>query len=180
MLRSPFFSNGAMGKCAACQKVKVVGFNKVMEEKVMVEMYEICEGMFVPKECCTFKEPLRSGGEMVADDTGLPCGDGCSGVCEGCIVQEVFNDYASLTGQAGAGQEGAKGNAAGPGLYVKVRMKGHKKIRKRIRRMKREARKLNKEMERAVELGKDMDRIRERQRFIFGDAVALGDDTRLL
>ena len=28
----------------------------------MVKMYEICEGTFVPEECCTFHEPPEGGG----------------------------------------------------------------------------------------------------------------------
>ena len=65
----------------------------------MVEMYEICEGMFIPKECATFTGGQEGGGEALPDDEGLPCGDGCGKLCEECIIQKVFNDYARLTGQ---------------------------------------------------------------------------------
>lgn len=72
----------------------------------MVEMYEICKGMFIPKECVSFTGTQVGGGEVLPDDEGLPCGDGCGKVCEKCIIQEVFNDYARLTGYGqGTGQD---------------------------------------------------------------------------
>ena len=57
-----------------------------------VEMHEIYEGAFIPKECCVFE-----GEEVVGEK--LPCGGGCDRVCEGCVIQGVFNDYARISGQ---------------------------------------------------------------------------------
>lgn len=73
----------------------------------MVEMYEICEGMFIPKECATFTGGQEDGGESLPDDEGLPCGDGCGKLCEECIIQKVFNEYAWLTGQGQAAGQNA-------------------------------------------------------------------------
>lgn len=126
----------------------------------MVRMYEICEGMFVPEECCTFREPLGGIGEAVPDDEKLPCGKACGGVCEECVIQEVFNSYARLTGQAGGTGSRGGGNApGGEAMAIKVRMKGQKEIRRKVRRMKREVRQLNKEIEKNIQLQGSMLRL---------------------
>lgn len=121
----------------------------------MVKMYKICEGTFVPEECCTFHEPPEGGGEPVSDDEKLPCGQGCSGLCEECVIQKVFNGYARLTGQAGgqgAQAEKARYAPAREAMAIKVRMKGQKKIRRKVRRMRQEVEQLNEVMERNIRL----------------------------
>ncbi len=121
----------------------------------MVKMYEICEGTFVPEECCTFHEPPEGGGEPVPDDEKLPCGQGCSGLCEECVIQRVFNGYARLTGQAGSQgtqAEKAKYAPAREAMAIKVRMKGQKKIRRKVRRMRQEVEQLNEVVERNIQL----------------------------
>lgn len=121
----------------------------------MVKMYEICEGTFVPEECCTFHEPPEGGGEPVPDDEKLPCGQGCSGLCEECVIQKVFNSYARLTGQAGSQgnqAEKAKYAPAREAMAIKVRMKGQKKIRRKVRRMRQKVEQLNEAIERNIRL----------------------------
>ncbi len=60
------------------------------------EMVMLDDGNFVPKEICTFTNPLTSGGKSRIDDVDLPCE--CQDNCDHCIIQRVFNEYAALIG----------------------------------------------------------------------------------
>lgn len=62
-----------------------------------VKMVEY-EGEWVPEECCTFTNPLTSGGESYIDDAETPCSN-CDGDCSTCVIQRVMDDYARVTGQ---------------------------------------------------------------------------------
>lgn len=62
-----------------------------------VKMVEY-EGEWVPVECCTFTNPLTSGGESYIDDAETPCNN-CDGECSACVIQRVMDDYARVTGQ---------------------------------------------------------------------------------
>lgn len=57
------------------------------------------EGDWVPKECCSFTNPMTSGGKRYVDDAETPCGS-CDGECSACVIQRIMNDYARVTGQA--------------------------------------------------------------------------------
>lgn len=65
----------------------------------MVKMIELEDGNYIPEECCTFTNPLTSGGESYVDDVDLPCGAGCENDCDKCIIQKVMNEYGKLTTQ---------------------------------------------------------------------------------
>lgn len=65
----------------------------------MVKMVELEDGSFVPEECCTFTNPLTSGGESYVDDVDLPCGAGCENDCDNCIIQNIMNEYGKLATQ---------------------------------------------------------------------------------
>lgn len=73
--------------------------NKGMEHEIIppVSMVQLEDGNFVPKECCTFTNPVTSGGEIHIDDVDLPCGADCGGECEKCIIQHIMNEYALLS-----------------------------------------------------------------------------------
>ena len=47
----------------------------------MIEMVKLDDGDCVPRECCTFTNPLTSGGKSVVDDVELPCGADCENEC---------------------------------------------------------------------------------------------------
>lgn len=64
----------------------------------MIEMVKLDDGNFVPKEICTFTNPLTSGGKSYIDDVDLPCWPECQEDCKDCIIQRVFNEYAALVG----------------------------------------------------------------------------------
>lgn len=49
-----------------------------------------------PRECCTFTNPLTSGGKSVVDDVELPCGADCENECSNCVIQKIMNEYATL------------------------------------------------------------------------------------
>lgn len=76
------------------------------------EMVMLDDGNFVPKEICTFTNPLTSGGKSYIDDVDLPCFAECQGDCDNCIIQRVFNEYAALVGgdESYANQNRAKEN----------------------------------------------------------------------
>ncbi len=69
----------------------------------MVKMYEICEGTFVPEECCTFHEPPEGGGHGLSVS-----GNDIAHLLDALInfvprnMEGKFNGYARLTG---AGRE---------------------------------------------------------------------------
>lgn len=65
------------------------------------------EGEWVPEECCTFTNPLTSGGESYIDDAETPCSN-CDQECSECVIQRVMDDYARVTGQAGGGYHAPK------------------------------------------------------------------------
>lgn len=56
------------------------------------------EGDWVPKECCSFTNPITSGGKSYVDDVDMPCVN-CQGICAACVVQMLMNDYARVTNQ---------------------------------------------------------------------------------
>lgn len=64
----------------------------------VVKMVEY-EGEWIPEECCTFTNPLTSGGERYIDDAETPCSN-CDQECSECVIQRVMDDYARVTGQA--------------------------------------------------------------------------------
>ena len=66
----------------------------------MIKMTRVYGNAFVPKECCTFTNPTTSEGKMEIDDINLPCGNGCNGGCEKCVIQKIMNEYAEVTGQS--------------------------------------------------------------------------------
>jgi len=68
--------------------------NKSVEHTVIpsVSMIQLEDGNFVPKDCCTFTNPITSGGKSYIDDINLPCGADCSGECEKCIIQHIMNE----------------------------------------------------------------------------------------
>ncbi len=59
----------------------------------MVEMVRLEDGNYVPKECCTFTNPLTSGGVSYVDDIDLPCGADCGSDCDSCVIQRIMNEY---------------------------------------------------------------------------------------
>lgn len=65
----------------------------------MFEMIKDDDGHYIPRECCTITNPVTSGGESLIDDMDMPCGNDCEGICENCIVQKIFDEYAEITGQ---------------------------------------------------------------------------------
>lgn len=65
----------------------------------MIEMTKIEDGTYVPKEWCSFTNPLTSGGKSEIDDIEMKCFGECGGECESCELQQIFNEYAELTGQ---------------------------------------------------------------------------------
>lgn len=62
----------------------------------MIEMVKLDDGDCVPRECCTFTNPLTSGGKSVVDDVELPCGADCENECSNCVIQKIMNEYATL------------------------------------------------------------------------------------
>ena len=62
----------------------------------MIEMIKLDNGDCVPRECCTFTNPLTSGGKSEVDDVELPCGADCENVCSKCVIQKLMNEYAAL------------------------------------------------------------------------------------
>ena len=62
----------------------------------MIEMVRLDDGDCVPRECCTFTNPLTSGGKSVVDDVELPCGADCENECSNCVIQKIMNEYATL------------------------------------------------------------------------------------
>lgn len=62
----------------------------------MIEMVKLDNGDCVPRECCTFTNPLTSGGKIEVDDVELPCGADCENVCSKCVIQKLMNEYAAL------------------------------------------------------------------------------------
>lgn len=73
----------------------------------MIEMVKMEDGSFVPKEWCSFTNPLTSGGKSEIDDIDMKCFGDCGGECDSCDLQKLFNEYAQLTGQefSGGGHE---------------------------------------------------------------------------
>ena len=68
----------------------------------MIKMAKTEDGTYVPKEWCSFTNPITSGGESEIDDIDMKCfGEECNGECENCDLQKLFNEYAELTGQTG-------------------------------------------------------------------------------
>lgn len=65
----------------------------------MIEMIKDDDGLYAPRECCTFTNPLTSGGRSEIDDIDLPCGADCGNECRECVIQRIMNEYANLTGQ---------------------------------------------------------------------------------
>ena len=63
----------------------------------MIKMVEY-DGHYVPEECCTMTNPITSGGESVADDCEMPCGECCED-CDTCIIQKIFDEYSKITNQ---------------------------------------------------------------------------------
>lgn len=63
----------------------------------MIKMVEY-DGHYVPEQCCTMTNPITSGGESLADDCDMPCGD-CCGDCDTCVTQMLFDEYAKVTNQ---------------------------------------------------------------------------------
>lgn len=55
--------------------------------------------MYVPREYCTFTNPVTSGGTEEVDYVDMPCENGCNKVCENCTLQKIMNEYARLTRQ---------------------------------------------------------------------------------
>lgn len=73
----------------------------------MIEMTKIEDGTYVPKEWCSFTNPLTSGGKSEIDCVEMKCYGDCDGECESCELQQMFNEYAELTGQTSlTGSEG--------------------------------------------------------------------------
>lgn len=62
----------------------------------MVEMVKLEDGNYVPKECCTFTNPITSGGKSYVDDVELPCSENCDNNCDSCVIQKIMNEYAEL------------------------------------------------------------------------------------
>lgn len=65
----------------------------------MIEMAKMDDGSFVPKEWCSFTNPLTNGGKSEIDDIDMKCFGGCDGECDNCDLLKLFNEYAQLTGQ---------------------------------------------------------------------------------
>ena len=59
----------------------------------MIKMVKLDDGNFVPEECCSFTNPLTSGGKSEIDDVELPCGSDCENDCNSCIIQKIMNEY---------------------------------------------------------------------------------------
>lgn len=66
----------------------------------MIEMIQIDDGSYVPRECCTVTNPITSYGKSEVDDIDLPCGADCGSECSECIIQKIMNEYAALENQA--------------------------------------------------------------------------------
>lgn len=68
----------------------------------MIKMVKYDEDTYVPEECCTFTNPLTSGGKSEPDDVELPCegAECCTGECQKCIILKIMNEYAICTGQS--------------------------------------------------------------------------------
>ena len=58
----------------------------------MIEMVKLDDGDCVPRECCTFTNPLTSGGKSVVDDVELPCGADCENECSNCVIQKIMKE----------------------------------------------------------------------------------------
>lgn len=77
-----------------------MGFRGIVEGKEkMIEMVQMEDGSCVPKEWCSFTNPLTSGGKSEVDDIDMKCFGDCGGECENCDLQKLFNEYAELSGQ---------------------------------------------------------------------------------
>lgn len=73
-------------------------FYKVDKNKVpSIDMVQYPDGCFVPKECCTFTNPVTSGGQSRIDDLDLPCFEGCEYDCNTCIITKLMNEYAYMS-----------------------------------------------------------------------------------
>lgn len=65
----------------------------------MVKMVKLEDGVYVPRECCSFTNSFTSSGKSEIDDVNMPCGADCDGECSECMVQKIMNEYTILTGQ---------------------------------------------------------------------------------
>ena len=65
----------------------------------MIKMIRVYGDMYVPREYCTFTNPVTSGGTEEVDYVDMPCENGCNKVCENCTLQKIMNEYARLTRQ---------------------------------------------------------------------------------
>lgn len=65
----------------------------------MIKMIRVYGDMYVPREYCTFTNPVTSGGTEKVDYVDMPCENGCNKVCENCTLQKIMNEYARLTRQ---------------------------------------------------------------------------------
>jgi hypothetical protein len=62
-------------------------------------MTRVYGDMYVPREYCTFTNPVTSGGTEEVDYVDMPCENGCEKECENCTLQKIMNEYARLTRQ---------------------------------------------------------------------------------
>lgn len=62
-----------------------------------VDMVQLEDGDYVPRECCTFTNPATSGGKSYVDDVDMPCAENCDNECSKCIIQRILNEYAVLS-----------------------------------------------------------------------------------
>lgn len=65
----------------------------------MIKMTRVYGDMYVPREYCTFTNPVTSGGTEEVDYVDMPCENGCEKECENCTLQKIMNEYARLTRQ---------------------------------------------------------------------------------
>lgn len=62
----------------------------------MIRMVKLDNGNFVPEECCSFTNPLTSGGKSEIDDIELPCESNCENDCDNCTIQKIMNEYGEI------------------------------------------------------------------------------------
>ena len=65
----------------------------------MIKMTRVYGDMYVPREYCTFTNPVTSGGTEEVDYVDMPCENGCEKECENGTLQKIMNEYARLTRQ---------------------------------------------------------------------------------
>ena len=56
-------------------------------------MFKMEDENYVPLQCCSFTNPITSGGKSDLDNVTLPCeSEECGCDCNSCVIQKIMND----------------------------------------------------------------------------------------